>query len=329
MTQKYSNFLPPFRCALLLLAVLLLLACGVYGCSDLPGEMDDTPVRKVDLDNRREILIPSPEEAVTYAYLPQYSHTTSYARHRLLTEYLSRETGLNIRQVFPDTFEEHVAMVARGEIDISYSNPMVYLRLADMGAYAFARVVEASGKPSFRGQIIARADNEEIRTLRDCVGKRWIAVDPDSAGGFLFVLGHFMMNGILPGDFKSIDFAPGPGGKQEKVAMSVYAGTYDFGSIREGTLDVVADKIDISRLRIVDQTRSYPGWVYAARKDLDPDVVDKIANAMFSLDKSKAQDALILGAADIENIIPAQDEDYEPTRELRIRLGQLAFDATD
>lgn len=309
--------------------MLLVLACGIYGCDDLPGEMSDTPVREVDMGKRREVLIPSPEEAITYAYLPQYSHTTSYTRHRLLTEYLSRETGLNIRQVFPDTFEEHVTMVARGEIDISYSNPMVYLRLADMGAYAFARVVEASGKPSFRGQIIARADNEDIRTLQDCVGKRWFAVDPDSAGGFLFVLGHFMMHGIQPGDFESIDFAPGPGGKQEKVAMAVYAGTYDFGSIREGTLDVVADKIDISRLRIVDQTRSYPGWVYAARKDLDPAVVSTIANAMFALDKSKAQDALILETADIEDIIPAQDADYAPARELRTQLGRLASSAAD
>ncbi|MFW5735075.1 MAG: phosphate/phosphite/phosphonate ABC transporter substrate-binding protein [Oceanidesulfovibrio sp.] len=328
MTYDYPPSLARRR-FFLLLALLFCLSCGVSGCDNLPGEMSDTPVRQVDMDNRREVLIPSPEEAVTYAYLPQYSHTTSYTRHRLLTEYLSREAGLNIRQVFPDTFEEHVAMVERGEIDISYSNPMVYLRLADKGAFAFARVVEASGKPSFRGQIIARADNRKIRTLQDCAGKRWIAVDPDSAGGFLFVLGHFMMHGLQPEDFKSIDFAPGPGGKQEKVAMAVYAGTYDFGSIREGTLDVVADKIDVSKLRVVDQTRSYPGWVYSAREGLDSTIVRRIAEAMFALDMSRAQDALILEAADIEDIIPAQDADYDPVRELRARLGMLADSATE
>lgn len=307
---------------------LLLICAALAGCDDLPGEMSDTPIKKVDLSKRAEIIIPSPAGAITYAYLPQYSHTTSYSRHRLLIEYLSRETGLELRQVFPDTFDEHVKMVARGEIDISFSNPMVYVRLANLGAHAFARVVEASGSPSFRGQIITRADSG-IRTLQDCVGKHWFAVDPNSAGGYLFVLGHFMMHGIEPRDFASIDFAPGPGGKQEKVAMAVYAGTYDFGSIREGTLDVVADKIDISRLRIVDQTRSYPGWVYAARRGLNPEVVQKIADAMFALDKAKAQDALILEAAEIEDIIPAEDADYQPVRELMARLGMLGQNATD
>ncbi len=136
---------------------------------------------------------PQRQEAITYAYLPQYSHTISFQRHRALLQYLRQTTGLPLRQIFPDTFDEHIAMVERGEIDISFSNPFVYIKLAELGSNAFARIVEPSGKPYFQGQVICRSDNPTIRKIEDCRGKRWIAVDPGSAGGYLFPLGLFMI----------------------------------------------------------------------------------------------------------------------------------------
>ena len=38
---------------------------------------------------------------------------------------------MNIKQVFPDTFDEHMRMVGQGKIDISFSNPFVYVGLAE------------------------------------------------------------------------------------------------------------------------------------------------------------------------------------------------------
>lgn len=287
----------------------------------LPGCDQDEPAVKVDLSKRQNKTFTEQKEVITYAFLPQYSHTVSYQRQHLLVEYLRRETGLNMKQIFPNNFDEHVEMVGEGKIDISYSNPFVYVKMAhSFGARAFARAVEVYGKQNFRGQIICRADNQEIRTLSDCRGKRWIAVDPSSAGGYLYPLGHFMENGIKKDDFAQIDFAPGPGGKQENVVLAVYAGKYDIGSIREGTLDVVANKIDISEIRVIANTRWYPGWVFAARKGLKPDTVAKIKTALCRLSNKDPQQKEILSAANIFGIIPAQDKDFDAVRELADRL---------
>ena len=235
-----------------------------------PGCGENESAIKVDLTKKEEVVLKEEPGVITYAYLPQYSHTISHTRHHLLIQYLKKETGLNIRQIFPDTFDEHMKMVGQQKIDISYSNPFIYIKMAHRyGAKAFARIVEMTGKKSFRGQIISRVDNLSIKTLPDCRSKRWIAVDSTSAGGYLYPLGHFMDHGITKTDFKEIAFAPGPGGKQEKVVLSVFAGKYDIGTIREGTLDVVADKIDINKIKIVSMSDPYPGWVYAARKNLD------------------------------------------------------------
>jgi phosphonate transport system substrate-binding protein len=295
-----------------LLAMLVPMAFA-SGCSD------EKPV-KVNLSKREDLVAPRMVEAITYAYLPQYSHTISYQRHRRLLEYLRKTTGLPLRQIFPDTFEEHVKMVERGEIDISYSNPFVYVRLAKAGAQAFARAIEPSGEPNFRGQIIARADNAAVTGINDCRGKRWIAVDPNSAGGYLFPLGLFYDHGIKLSDFETVDFAPGPGGKQEKVVLAVHAGVYDIGTIRKGTLDVVKNKIDLGSIRVLAETRAYPAWVYAARKGLDPAVVEAIANAMFALNVDTPEHRAILNAAGMKGIIPARDVDYDPVRALAEKL---------
>ncbi len=300
-----------------LLVLLLTLTPLLSGCGE------DEPAVRVDLSNRTELTAPEQGEAITYAYLPQYSHTVSFERHRLLLEYLRQATGLPLTQVFPDTFDEHIKMVERGEIDISFSNPFVYIQLAAAGAKAFARIVEPSGQPDFRGQVICRADNRLINKLDDVRGKRWIAVDPDSAGGYLFPLGLFLDAGIRPSDFSEIAFAPGPGGKQEKVVLAVYAGTFDVGTIRQGTLDILRNKIDLDAIRVLAETRSYPGWVYAAREGLDPEVVDRVAKAMFALDSGDPGQAAILSAAGMSAIIPTKDEDYDPVRELAANLGKL------
>ncbi len=159
-----------------LLSLLLFHGCG----------NQDESVIKVDLNIKEQVIFEEEPDVINYAYLPQYSHTISYTRHHALIQYLRKETGLNIKQIFPDTFDQHMKMVGQKKIDISFSNPFIYVNIAHQyNAKAFARIVEVKGKNKFRGQIICRADNSLIQNISDCRNKRWIAVDSTSAGGYL------------------------------------------------------------------------------------------------------------------------------------------------
>ena len=294
-----------------LLFFLLFLGCG-----------EDESAFKVDLTLKEQVRLEEEPFVITYAYLPQYSHTISYTRHHSLIQYLRQETGLNIKQIFPDTFEQHMKMVGQKKIDISFSNPCVYVKIAHRyGAKAFARIVEVRGKDKFRGQIICRNDNTAIQTISDCRQKSWIAVDSTSAGGYLYPLGYFLDHGITKNDFKEIAFAPGPGGKQEKVILSVYAGKYDIGTIREGALDVVSGKIDIKKIKVVSMTVPYPGWVYSARKNLDKKIVEKLKQALGTLDFNNKNHREILEAANFIKVIPSIDSDFDSVRQLAARVG--------
>lgn len=291
------------------------------GCSQ-----EDRPL-KIDLSKRESVSRIEASDVINYAYLPQYSHIVSYQRHHLLVEYLKRETGLDIRQIYPGTFDNHMQMVGRGEIDISYSNPFIYAKISHRyNARAFARVIELGDRTEFRGQIICRADNSRITELADCRGKSWIAVDPSSAGGYLYPLGHFISEGLRKEDFSEITFSPGPGGKQENVVLAIHAGKYDLGTIREGTLEVVAGKIDLREIRVIANTRWYPGWVYAAREGLSPKIIKQITTALLKLDMNRDEHKPILAAAHFTGLIASSDSDFDPIRKLvktvGIRLGE-------
>ncbi len=290
--------------------------CMLAGCD--PGE----PTYKVDLSVRESPRIQQVDHSITYAYLPQYSHSVSYQKHHRLVEYLRRKTGLNIRQIFPDTFDGHMKMVGQGKIDLSFANPYIYIQMAHRyGARAFARIVEKEGGDQYRGQIICRADNPHIQTLNDCRGKRWIAVDPGSGGGYLFPLTLFYSHGITRDDFQEIAFAPGPGGKQEKVVLAVCAGKYDIGTIRQGTLDVVVGKIDPRAIRVLAETAWYPGWVFSSRSGLDPDIVNAVKTALRALDIRQPDHQPILDDAQIVAVIASVDADYDTVREAIEYIG--------
>jgi phosphonate transport system substrate-binding protein len=300
--------MPVFICA----AFLVLAA----GCDD-----GLSPI-KVDTTRREEISPRTSRPVITYAYLPQFSHTVSFERHHRMVRYLSETTGLNIQQIFPETFHEHMLMLSQGKIDISYANPFVYALTAEKhGARVFAKIVEPTGEASFGGLIVARSHNPGIRTLEDCRGKRWIAVDRFSAGGYLFGLGTFMEHGIFPEDFAEIVFAPGPGGKQESVVLGVFTGRYDVGTVREGALELLENKIDLSRIKILAATPRYPGWNYAARAGLADETVEKIQRAMTSLDYNNPNHRSILENAAMKGIVPASPEDFNEVRELIRKAG--------
>lgn len=298
------------------IAIVILILLFHAGCRER-----ETPV-EVDLTKREDIGFEQDPDTITYAYLPQYFHRVSFERHNPIVQHLKKETGLSIRQVFPDSFDDFMKMVGQGKIDIFFSNPFVYVRVAErFGSRAFARIIELDGRENFRGLVICRNDNMHIQTIEDCRGKRWVAVDPSSAGGYLYALGLFYDHGIRRDDFAEIAFVPGPGGQQEKVVFAVLSGRYEIGSVREGTLELVANKVDLDEIRIITHTPWYPGWMYGARKGLNPGIVEAVRDALLKLDQSDPQYKSICDAAHFLRVISAGDSDFDPIRSLAGKVG--------
>lgn len=240
------------------------------------------------------------------AILPLYSAITLFDRFDPLMRYLSRKTGYEFKLVIPKDFEDFFDIVKHGKVEFSYSNPYIYIQLADKGFLrAFANTILPQTGDSFRGIIITHKDSP-IRTLNDLKGKKVMVVSYKSAGGFLAQKLFLYENNIdVSKDLSLID-----GKRQEEVILNVYRKNVDAGFVRESALDVLEEEIDLGKIRILAKTPYIANWPFAATKNTDEKMIGLIQRNLLEL-----KDGEILRAAHLTGFKPASDKDFDTLRE--------------
>ena len=101
------------------------------------------------------------------------------------------------------------------------------------------------------------------------------------------------------------------------MVLAVCAGKYDIGTIRQGTLDVVAGKIGPGSIRVLAETPWYPGWVFSSRQGLSPEIVSAVKQALLALDHDRPDHRPILEAAQFVSVVSSRDTDFDSVREAR------------
>lgn len=246
------------------------------------------------------------KNTVKVAHLPLYSAITLFDRFDPLMRYLSRKTGYEFKLVVPKDFEDFFDIVKRGEVEFSYSNPYIYIQLADGGHLrAFTTTIIPASGDIFRGIIITHRDSS-IRTLEDLRGKDVMVVSYKSAGGFLTQKLFLRENGIDV--FKDLRLREGK--RQEVVILNVYRKTADAGFVRESAPEVLKEEIDLRRIRIVAKTAYIANWPFAATKSAPEQLTTLVRKSLLEID-----DRSILSAAKVEGFKAADDRDFDGLRE--------------
>jgi phosphonate transport system substrate-binding protein len=256
-------------------------------------------------------------EEVTFAMLPQMSNTELFKCWNSLLKYLEQETGLNFTQVFPHNFTEHIDLCREGKINFAYSNPLTYVLMApksgerSRGHLAMATAVEPQGAV-FYGEFIVRVDNMDIKKFKDIKGKHGWIVGYTSAGGYLYQKGYALDHGIDL--FRDCILTESPSNKQEKVIMAVYNRDTDFGCVRNGMRDKLMDRIDLSQIKVIAETKRYPSWVFSAYDEVDPEIVKKVKDALLKIPPDLFKKAKLPGR--VLKFQKAKDKDFESLRKL-------------
>ncbi|GBD98340.1 tetrathionate sensor histidine kinase TtrS [bacterium BMS3Abin07] len=243
--------------------------------------------------------------SVKVAILPLYSAITLFDRFDPLMRYLSKETGREFKLVIPRDFEDFFDIVRKGKVEYSYSNPYIYIQLADKGYIrAFTNTIKPPTGDIFRGIIITHRDSD-ITALKQLKGKDIMIVSPRSAGGFLAQKLFLLENGIdVNRDLNIID-----GKRQENVILNVYRKKVDAGFVRESALNVLKEEIDLGKIRVLARTPYIPNWPFAYTKKADPDVTARVRKSLVGL-----KDTRVLSAAQIEGFKKASDNDFDKLR---------------
>ncbi len=195
--------------------------------------------------------------------------------------------------VQPLAHEEVGPAVQRGEIAFILTNPSLYVELEHR--YKASRIVTLKnlhlGKAYtvYAAVILRRADREDIHDFADLRGKRFMAVDEQSFGGWQMAWREMKEHGLDPRrDLGDLRF----GGTHDAVVYAVAEGKVDAGTVRADTLGRMAKegKIRLDQFRVIHQqpaasgnfpfpcsTRVYPEWPLARATGTSDELAEKVA----------------------------------------------------
>ena len=131
----------------------------------------------------------------------------------------------------------------------------------------------------------------------------------------------FAENGInIDKDLKAYSH----GGSCEDIAFSVYLKSVDAGVICDHFLGEHEEKqkelgVEAIKIMVISRTKPVPTRVFVPRKDVNPDIVAKINNALLALDRKNPDHAKILFEAESGGFERAQPQDYSEVRKLMTR----------
>jgi phosphonate transport system substrate-binding protein len=101
--------------------------------------------------------------------------------------------------------------------------------------------------------------------------------------------------------------------------MAVYNREAEFGCIRNGMLEVVKDRIDISEIRILAETPGYPAWAFSYFNGLKPEIVEKLKKALLKMPEDLLKEVEPPGKSIA--FAAATDEDFNSIREVADTVG--------
>ena len=255
---------------------------------------------------------------IRFGILPRLSAVELTTMYTPLAEYLTKEVGDKVILVIPKDFDAYKTLVESGQVDMGFSNSVVYIQLKkNVNIDALAVSAEKKAGTKFRGIIITRRDSG-IEKIQDLKGKKLIFVDKDSAAGYTFQMLLLTKAGFdVKKDFTTLPFAK----KHDNVTMAVFSKAADAGAIREDDLDKMKDKVDLSQIRIVAYTDYFPNWPVYSTPKLNKAAAAKIKAALVKLKPGDPEAENILSAAKLSGFAPTSDKEYDLLRQAAKVVG--------
>lgn len=243
-----------------------------------------------------------PPQSLTFGFLPILSPERLVKRFAPLVDYLSRETGIEIRMV---TAPDFLTFVHRTQderrYDILFTAPHLYYLAHVKRDY---RVIARVDRPGMQAVIVA-PHRSKIYTVQDLRGQRLATTDPLALTTVL-VREHLNAAGIDPDRDLTLVATP----SHNASLLSAYQGATDAAVLILPLFRRASPQIRES-MRIVDTTRMVPHMPIAVAPWVDSALANRITRALVSLDES-ADGRALLSHLDWPGFVTVHEEEYAP-----------------
>ena len=265
------------------------------------------------------------QEPLLIAGIPDQDVSLLEARFNNLAEYLSEETGLEVRYVPQVDYSAVVTAFKQGDIHMAWYGGLtgVQARLAVPDAVAIA---QRPRDAEFHSVFVAAPDSG-ITELADLRGRTLAFGSESSTSGHLMPRSFLVDAGIdVEQDLDAISFS----GSHDRTWKLVEAGSFDAGALNEAVWASRVEKgeVDLDKVDVFFRTPPYVDYHWVVNSAVDDTygegTVGKLTDALLSIDTSKGGKAQeIAEAFQTDRFIATNNENYQAIEDVARDLGVI------
>src|SRR3984957_1815989 len=247
-------------------------------------------------------------EAVKIGMIPDAGATqVSIDQKKPLKDYLAAAIGQPVELIVPTNYNATVEALGNGSLDVAYLGALTYLKARQQ--YSVTPLVQRDSDMQFHSLFITQAGSS-IQSLADLRGKSFAFGDINSTSGHLMPFLAMKTAGVDPDKDLKYRYS----GSHAATAKAVEAGAVDAGALDETVFrQVTATKdVDPSKVRVFYTTPPFVDYVWVARKDVNPALAEKVAQAFLNLKQPK--DSGVLDILRGNKFLRANDAEYDQLR---------------
>ena len=224
-----------------------------------------------------------------------------------IVKLLSEKTNKNIQLSIAKDYQTHIDLIGKDKIDFAYMGPAPYVALVNK--YGQKRILARlviNGKPTFKGEIIARSDSA-IKKLVDFKNRNFAFGDQKSTMSHLVPRYMLIKQGVTQNTLKKMSFL----GSHDNVAIAVLSGAYDGGAVKEAVYQKYKDK----GLKSVSSTPLLSEHLFVASNKVPDEVFEMVKKIMLDLkNHAQGKDAMKSIKKTMTAMGEAEDKDYDNLR---------------
>ncbi len=202
------------------------------------------------------------------------------ARVDRLTTMMGAHMGLDVTRFDAPTYEALATEVRKGNVDVAWLPPIVFVRLAD--AVTPLGSIVRGGKTAYEASLVVRSDSR-IRTIEGLRGSRAGWVDPWSAAGFVLPRVKLALLGVDPRTvFRTETFHGSHRAAMKALAEGAcdVAGTYAQADESGNVIAGAWSEIEGASVRVLATFGAIPPDVLAVRKQFPDETRGKVLEAL-------------------------------------------------
>lgn len=249
-----------------------------------------------------------------------------------IVKLIEKETGAKVELSQASDYAGVVEGLIAGKVDLAFLGSFAYViatqNKAEITPLA-AAVAEKGGQPGYYSLGITKAGNTKINGLKDFAGKNVCFVDPGSTSGFLYPSYGLIQDQVIASG-REKDLAKGLkpvfAGGHDASALSVAKGDCEAGFAMQSMVEkTLVEKGDLKQgdLKEVWRSPKISGSLFVGSDDLGEKALTTLttlftqkANADALKAAGYCSGACLLTDEDAWGFGPAEDADYDPTREV-------------